>query len=94
MKWSNGSRQDWQTQSDLQAVEQKRLTRRVSTDPQRGQRMSSTVFEGTVTVVPGPLHAPSVWSSAWRCDAHGDVLPYQPHWPPSQTAAEAMRNRE
>ncbi|WP_157249546.1 DUF6758 family protein [Nonomuraea typhae] len=39
----------------------------------------------------GSLHAPSVWSSAWRCDAHGDVLPYQPPWQPSVAAVEAMR---
>ena len=39
----------------------------------------------------GPLHGPSAWSSAWRCVAHGDVLPYQPPWPPSTTALDALR---
>ncbi|MDP4510446.1 DUF6758 family protein [Nonomuraea turcica] len=39
----------------------------------------------------GPLHGPSAWSSAYRCDTHGDVLPYQPPWPPTSTALEAMR---
>ncbi|MBT2230973.1 DUF6758 family protein [Nonomuraea sp. NEAU-A123] len=39
----------------------------------------------------GPLHGPSAWSSAWRCDAHGDVLPYQPPWPPSDRAVEVLR---
>ncbi|MEU8245427.1 DUF6758 family protein [Nonomuraea sp. NPDC048916] len=39
----------------------------------------------------GPLHGPSAWSSAWRCDTHGDVVPYQPPWPPSTAAVEAMR---
>ncbi|MEU7831790.1 MULTISPECIES: DUF6758 family protein [unclassified Nonomuraea] len=39
----------------------------------------------------GSLHGPSAWSSAWRCDAHGDVLPYQPPWPPSARAVETMR---
>ncbi|WP_331459569.1 DUF6758 family protein [Nonomuraea sp. SBT364] len=39
----------------------------------------------------GRLHGPGAWSSAWRCDAHGDVLPYQPPRPPSATALEAMR---
>ncbi len=24
----------------------------------------------------GPLHPPDLWSSQWRCDNHGDVLPY------------------
>ncbi|WSG68869.1 hypothetical protein OHA68_05330 [Nonomuraea glycinis] len=38
----------------------------------------------------GPLHGPSA-SNAWRCDTHGDVLPYQPPWPPSQAGVEAMR---
>ncbi|MFI6598788.1 DUF6758 family protein [Nonomuraea sp. NPDC050536] len=39
----------------------------------------------------GPLHGPSVWSSAWRCDAHGDVLPYQPPWPPSSSTLDNLR---
>lgn len=32
-----------------------------------------------------------MWSSAWRCDAHGDVLPYQPAWQPSTAAVDALR---
>ncbi|MFC5831653.1 DUF6758 family protein [Nonomuraea insulae] len=39
----------------------------------------------------GPLHGPSARSSAFRCGTHGDVLPYQPPWPPSSTALEAIR---
>ncbi|WP_055508459.1 DUF6758 family protein [Nonomuraea pusilla] len=39
----------------------------------------------------GPLHGPSAWSSAWRCDTHGDVLPYQPPLPPSGAGLEAVR---
>ncbi|MCA2186685.1 DUF6758 family protein [Nonomuraea cavernae] len=39
----------------------------------------------------GPLHGPNVWSSAWRCDTHGDVVPYRPPWPPSAAAVEALR---
>ena len=30
-----------------------------------------------------PLHAPSLWSSAWQCAVHGDVLPFQPVVRPS-----------
>ncbi len=26
----------------------------------------------------GPLHAPGLWSNAWRCDSHGAVHPLQP----------------
>ncbi|WP_433219224.1 DUF6758 family protein [Microtetraspora malaysiensis] len=39
----------------------------------------------------GPLHPPSVWNSSWRCDAHGDVLPYQPPHRPSQAVLDALR---
>ncbi|MFC0865755.1 DUF6758 family protein [Sphaerimonospora cavernae] len=39
----------------------------------------------------GPLHEPSVWSSSWRCAAHGDVLPFQPPRRPSEAAADAIR---
>ncbi|MEV4297811.1 DUF6758 family protein [Microbispora rosea] len=38
----------------------------------------------------GPLHEPNVWSSSWRCAAHGDVLPFQPPRRPSQAAVEAL----
>ncbi|MBE1563280.1 DUF6758 family protein [Nonomuraea africana] len=38
----------------------------------------------------GPLHAPSAWSSAWRCDAHGDVLPFQA-LPPSGAGYASVR---
>nr|WP_113704001.1 DUF6758 family protein [Nonomuraea lactucae] len=39
----------------------------------------------------GPLHGPNAWSSAWRCDAHGDVLPFQAARPPAPASAEAIR---
>ncbi|MBO3750869.1 hypothetical protein J5X84_32755 [Streptosporangiaceae bacterium NEAU-GS5] len=39
----------------------------------------------------GPLHEPSVWSSAWRCGTHGDVLPLQPSRSPSRAALDALR---
>ncbi|MFF0306634.1 DUF6758 family protein [Streptosporangium sp. NPDC004379] len=38
----------------------------------------------------GPLRAPSVWSSAWRCARHGDVLPLQAPMHPSAAAVEAV----
>ncbi|MEU6742328.1 DUF6758 family protein [Streptosporangium sandarakinum] len=38
----------------------------------------------------GPLRAPSVWSSAWRCARHGDVLPMQAPMRPSAAAVEAV----
>ncbi|MCG5216662.1 DUF6758 family protein [Streptosporangium soli] len=39
----------------------------------------------------GQVRAPSAWSSAWRCGAHGDVLPLQPPWQPSRAGLEAVR---
>ncbi|SDQ44783.1 DUF6758 family protein [Thermostaphylospora chromogena] len=39
----------------------------------------------------GPLHAPSVWSSAWRCGLHGDVLPLQPPRKPSRASLLGLR---
>ena len=33
----------------------------------------------------GPVHAPNAWSSAWRCDAHGDVLPLTAYRPSSES---------
>ncbi|WP_184545040.1 DUF6758 family protein [Streptosporangium becharense] len=38
----------------------------------------------------GPLRPPSVWSSAWRCGPHGDVLPLQPPRQPSVAAVEMI----
>ncbi|WP_283135594.1 DUF6758 family protein [Rhizohabitans arisaemae] len=38
-----------------------------------------------------PLHAPDLWSSAWRCDAHGEVLPYRPARPSPEAMAELRR---
>ena len=38
----------------------------------------------------GPLHAPSAWSSAWRCGVHGDVPPLHTHRP-SDAAFDAVR---
>ncbi|RJL33477.1 DUF6758 family protein [Bailinhaonella thermotolerans] len=40
-----------------------------------------------------PLHAPSPWSSAWRCGVHGDVLPLQPALRPSASALDALIQR-
>lgn len=31
----------------------------------------------------GPLHAPGLWSSTWRCDLHGEVAPLYPAGRPS-----------
>ncbi|MCU1677099.1 MAG: hypothetical protein JWM93_1857 [Frankiales bacterium] len=38
----------------------------------------------------GPLREPDLWSSAWRCDRHGDVLPYHPCPKPSLEALDAV----
>jgi len=32
------------------------------------------------------VHAPTVWSSAWQCDLHGDVLPFRLATRPTQDA--------
>ena len=37
-----------------------------------------------------PVEAPDIWSSAWRCDVHGEVLPLWCH-DPSPAALEALR---
>lgn len=37
------------------------------------------------------IHAPSAWSSAWRCDLHGEVCPVQPVRRPCREALEALR---
>ncbi|WP_089211859.1 DUF6758 family protein [Streptosporangium subroseum] len=38
----------------------------------------------------GPLRPPGVWSSAWRCGTHGDVLPLQPPRHPSSAAVKMI----
>ncbi|MGN6245824.1 MAG: DUF6758 family protein [Motilibacteraceae bacterium] len=36
------------------------------------------------------LHAPGLWSSAWQCDAHGQVCPLQPLHQPSTEVLDAV----
>jgi hypothetical protein len=38
----------------------------------------------------GPVHEPNAWTSAWRCDVHGDVHPLFPAYPPSRDGMEAL----
>lgn len=38
----------------------------------------------------GGLHEPNVWSSAWVCDKHGEVLPLQPVKRPSPEGLQAV----
>ncbi len=38
----------------------------------------------------GPVHGPNAWSSAWRCDLHGDVHPLYPAYQPSREGMEAI----
>ena len=38
----------------------------------------------------GPGHEPSAWTSAWRCDEHGDVHPLYPACSPSREGLEAV----
>ena len=37
-----------------------------------------------------PLHAPGLWSSAWQCDAHGQVHPLQPAVQPTAEVVAAV----
>ena len=37
-----------------------------------------------------PLHEPTAWSSAWRCDWHGDVCPLQPAFSPSRDGLDGL----
>jgi hypothetical protein len=32
----------------------------------------------------GPVHAPTAWSSAWRCDLHGEIQPLSPARQPNK----------
>jgi hypothetical protein len=41
----------------------------------------------------GPVREPDLWSSAWRCDRHGDVLPYHQGSKPSREALDAVMVR-
>ena len=36
------------------------------------------------------LHEPTVWSSAWRCDWHGEVHPLRPAFSPSREGLEGL----
>jgi hypothetical protein len=38
----------------------------------------------------GPVHAPSVWSSAWWCDLHGVIDPLRPASQPTQVALSGL----
>lgn len=38
----------------------------------------------------GAIHEPNVWSSAWMCGIHGEVLPLQPAKRPSPAALQAV----
>jgi Family of unknown function (DUF6758) len=38
----------------------------------------------------GQVHEPSAWTSAWRCDEHGDVHPLHPACSPSPDGLEAV----
>ena len=37
-----------------------------------------------------PLHEPTVWSSAWRCDWHGEVHPLLPAFSPSRDGLDGL----
>jgi hypothetical protein len=37
-----------------------------------------------------PLHEPTAWSSAWRCDWHGEVHPLLPAFSPSRDGLDGM----
>lgn len=41
-----------------------------------------------------PAQAPNVWSSAWRCDWHGDIDPLLPVLSPSRDGLDALLGRE
>src|SRR6204780_898271 len=38
----------------------------------------------------GPLHGPSDWSSAWRCNLHGEVQPLRPAYSPSREGLDGV----
>ncbi len=38
----------------------------------------------------GQVHEPNAWTSAWRCDVHGDVHPLFPAYPASREGMEAL----
>jgi hypothetical protein len=37
-----------------------------------------------------PLREPSIWSSAWRCDLHGEVHPLRPAFSPSNDGLDGL----
>jgi hypothetical protein len=39
----------------------------------------------------GPVRAPTAWSSAWRCDLHGEIHPLSPARQPNKEALDSLR---
>lgn len=37
-----------------------------------------------------PVHAPTAWSSAWRCDRHGEIQPLSPARQPSKDGLDGL----
>jgi hypothetical protein len=37
-----------------------------------------------------PVHEPTAWSSAWRCDLHGEVHPLRPPYRPSREGLDGL----
>jgi len=37
-----------------------------------------------------PVHEPTAWSSAWRCDLHGEVHPLRPAYRPSREGLDGL----
>ena len=79
MKWSKGSRHDWQTHSDLHAVEPKRLDSRVSRLPHWGQRTDRPTDTGPETsrvgcggAMPYAASLASPSPVIWSVDQAGD----------------------
>jgi hypothetical protein len=38
----------------------------------------------------GPVHAPTAWSSAWRCDQHGEIQPLSPARQPNREGLASL----
>ncbi len=49
--------------------------------------------ELTCTRCDGPVHAPGLWNSAWRCDEHGPVAPLQPIGRPAPDSLDLLRSK-
>src|ERR1700744_4052612 len=41
----------------------------------------------------GTAHAPTVWSSAWRCDLHGEICPLAPARLPTMDGLQALARK-